>query len=353
MMPTLVVQKQALAVAEAEAIHAKIHQSGFDQGALFIPRVTPQLSATGAESLRYLVTMFDPRLVLISLGAGSTYILATAKDVDSRPVDLRPTTDDRPFFYNFDRGLPSPFPVCLGLIIASVVGLGILLALPRRRGAVGNGFITNLRASGTLKAHLSLFFGLGIAYMVVEIAIFQKLAIYISQPQMNLTILLFSLLLGGGIGSLLSTFLRRSPLWAAAVIAGAAAAFVPTLALVFPRVFALGLDPRLTAFALIFPLGILMGFPFPLAIRSLAEVGYESHTALMWGVNGATSVLGSALAMIVGISWGFSRALFLGAVTSNRGFVRGSWQDKDARGGSGTSYVTPPSRRSTPHLHTR
>jgi hypothetical protein len=37
------------------------------------------------------------------------------------------------------------------------------------------------------------------------------------------------------------------------------------------------------------------------------------HTAKMWGLNGLASVFGSALAMIVGISWGFSRALILGA----------------------------------------
>lgn len=33
----------------------------------------------------------------------------------------------------------------------------------------------------------------------------------------------------------------------------------------------------------------------------------------MWGVNGAASVFGSALAMIVGITWGFWSALFVGA----------------------------------------
>ena len=64
---------------------------------------------------------------------------------------------------------------------------------------------------------------------------------------------------------------------------------------------------------LVLPLGILMGCPFPLALRSLGKDGLEDHTALLWGVNGVASVLGSALAMIIGLSWGFSGALFLGA----------------------------------------
>lgn len=85
------------------------------------------------------------------------------------------------------------------------------------------------------------------------------------------------------------------------------------LAFVFPSAFALGLEPRLAAVLLVLPLGILMGCPFPLALRSLGENGLEEHTALLWGVNGVASVLGSALAMIIGLSWGASDALFVGA----------------------------------------
>ena len=56
-----------------------------------------------------------------------------------------------------------------------------------------------------------------------------------------------------------------------------------------------------------------MGCLFPLAVHGLSADGLEGHTALLWGVNGVASVLGSALAMIIGISWGFSGALYLGA----------------------------------------
>ena len=52
---------------------------------------------------------------------------------------------------------------------------------------------------------------------------------------------------------------------------------------------------------------------FAVALHGLSKDGLQSHTALLWGVNGAASVLGSALAMIIGLSWGFSGALFLGA----------------------------------------
>ncbi|HLA81610.1 MAG TPA: hypothetical protein VJP78_08355 [Thermoleophilia bacterium] len=308
-MPTLVVQKQPLSVGDANAIHEQLHAQGLDKNALFIPSTRQQLAVTGLGNFGSVASMLDPRLFEVSQGTPSARVFAR-----ETTIDLRPTTDDRPFFYKNSPGLPSPFPIFAVLLIVFVAGLGALLAMPRKRGGAPRTFVGALRASGRLKTYLALFFALGLAYMLIEIAFFQKLALYISQPQMALSILLFSLLLGGGIGSLLTTFLKRRRLHGAAVIAVGVAIVVPLLTSLFSGAFGLGLDPRLAAALLILPLGILMGCPFPLAMASFGKDGFEAHTAVMWGVNGGVSVLGSALAMIIGISWGFSRALLVGAV---------------------------------------
>lgn len=306
MLPTLVVQKAAVSVAEAEAVHAKVHEEGFDRGILFIPHVRQEIAQFAGSSR--VVAMLDPRLVAIAEGKGAAVVL------DATNFDLRPTTDDRPFFYDFAPGLPTPFPVFFGLIVAAAVVFGVLLLLPAKpRLGERSGFGSELLGSPTLKVYLGLFFALGMAYMVVEIAVFQKLGLYISQPQMNLTVLLFSLLLGSGVGSLLSGLVGRRLRWTAAGATGSLAALIAVFPVVLPRAFALGADPRLTAFVLVFPLGLLGGFPFPAAMRCLTEDGYAKYTALMWGVNGVTSVLGSTLAMIIGLTWGFSRALLVGA----------------------------------------
>jgi len=60
-------------------------------------------------------------------------------------------------------------------------------------------------------------------------------------------------------------------------------------------------------------LGFVMGFPFPLSIRLLKELEMERYIPWMWGVNGVSSVLGSALTVMVAIQFGFSVALLLGA----------------------------------------
>jgi Spermidine synthase len=301
MMPALVIQKQPLTAAAADAIHAKLHEIGFDQGALYIPGIAQQT----AGPLR----MLDQTLLDIANGVPSGTALANVAD-----LDLRPPTDDRPFYYKFERGLPRPFGAFAILMALAALVMVVLLALrPRRTSGSPDTFVGDLRDSPALKAYLALFFALGVGYMLVEIAFFQRLSLYISQPQLALTLLLFSLLLGGGIGSLLTSLLGRTRLRGAATLSLCVTLLIAGLAFFFARVFALGMDPRLSAVIVVLPLGILMGCPFPLALRSLRTHGLERHTAVMWGVNGVASVLGSALAMIIGITWGFTGAALVGA----------------------------------------
>jgi hypothetical protein len=63
--------------------------------------------------------------------------------------------------------------------------------------------------------------------------------------------------------------------------------------------------------ALVFPLGWFMGQPFPLGLRVI-ERERLGVIPWAWGVNGAASVLGSALALAVAISVGYRLTLFVG-----------------------------------------
>ena len=300
MMPTLVVQKQPVTAAAANVIHRRLHQLGFDKNATFVPLIPQETSGQ--------LQMFDQALVDIS--AGSLSMATVAQETN---FDLRPATDDRPFFYKYERGLPSPFGVFAVVLALAALVVGVLVALPRKAGSASRNFVGELRQTPRLKGYLALFFALGIGYMLIEIAFFQKLSPFIAQPQTALTVLLFSLLLGSGIGSLLTSLLTRFKRRIAAPLSICVAGLVAILVFVFPRAFEIGIDPRLAAVLVVLPLGILMGCPFPLALHGLSTDGLQNHTALLWGVNGAASVLGSALAMIIGLSWGFSGALFLGA----------------------------------------
>jgi hypothetical protein len=72
----------------------------------------------------------------------------------------------------------------------------------------------------------------------------------------------------------------------------------------------------LAAAALIFPLGYFMGMPFPKGALRVGEL-------IDWGfsVNGAASVLGSVLVLMVSFAWGFSLALIFAAAVYSIAFA--------------------------------
>jgi hypothetical protein len=138
--------------------------------------------------------------------------------------------------------------------------------------------------------------------------------LFIGQPVWALTVLLFSLLLGTGLGSLTSALMKKNLGKMVAMASGISFIIAFLYALSIADLFGLGFDPKITATLLLLPLGFFMGFPFPLSIRLMKEYGLGDSVYLMWGLNGVASVLGSTLTMIIGILLGFSYAIYLGAV---------------------------------------
>ena len=68
----------------------------------------------------------------------------------------------------------------------------------------------------------------------------------------------------------------------------------------------------LLAVVLMAPLAMTMGMPMPIGIR-LLERNSPELIPWAWGVNGATSVMGSVAALVIAILSGFNQALLVGA----------------------------------------
>jgi hypothetical protein len=91
------------------------------------------------------------------------------------------------------------------------------------------------------------------------------------------------------------------------------------MARVFDLTLGFGLPWRvIISAALVAPLGLVLGMPFPLG---LVAVGARAPTLVpwAWGVNGFFTVIGSVIAMLLGMMFGFSKICFL-AVRA------GAWQ---------------------------
>ncbi len=217
---------------------------------------------------------------------------------------LPPTTDDRPFFYLYSSGPP---PVSLVLLAVSVVLAAATWWRCRRTVPVG---IVGLRLS------LAYFACLGVAFILVEVALIQKLTLFLGHPTVAVTTVLFALLVFGSAGSWLSgRFVRlpHIPPVSAALAGVLVLAYTQLISSVTAPFFALPMLQRiLVAAGLIAPLGMLMGVPFPSGLGKLAALSPTPLTGLAWAANGFASVFGSASAIVIATSYGFTASLAAG-----------------------------------------
>ena len=182
--------------------------------------------------------------------------------------------------------------VLLGISSILIV-LFILVPLAKTRGAI----------LGTRWARPLTYFGcLGGAFMLIEVALLQRFVLLLGHPVYSLTVTLFSLLIGTGLGSMVSRRIRDRSLRsgaAAACVGVAVVAVVWGTALPAIVQFAVGwpLLARIAlAAGLMVPAGMVMGIPLPAGVRLLAST-QPQLVAWAWGMNGALSVLGATLAV--------------------------------------------------------
>jgi len=223
--------------------------------------------------------------------------------VDSFNMRAEPVTDNSPYFFNFDRGVPS---VLMQILAFSLIGSFLLL-------------IPLAKKKRSLKP--SIYFGLlGMGFMMVQIPFIQMFILYLGHPALAFSYVLAAMLIGCGIGGFLSQRklfkkivgrIYVAPILAATVI------FVLLFSLSFIFQMTSGFDTTLkvivAAVAVVIP-GIFMGMPFPRGMALLGASERNDIIPVMWGVNGTLSVVGSLLSIILSMSFGFDIALLAGVV---------------------------------------
>jgi hypothetical protein len=249
---------------------------------------------------------------------------------NSYPFDVRPISDNRPFFFytvqtrdlldfvlhgsrkTEDFKINSALPVLFALVAISIIATLIILALPplvlRHRLP---------RGEGSYRA-LFFFLFIGAGYIVIQVALIQKFVLFLGHPTYALTVIIFSMLLSSGCGSFASKKLVRYDM----------RRLVPVLALIVLGniLLALVVSPIsesgvalpfavkvLITVALISPLGFAMGMPFPTGLTLLERV-MPASVRWAWAINAASSVMGSAAAMFLAIYLGLKLTLIIGSL---------------------------------------
>lgn len=199
--------------------------------------------------------------------------------------DIRPATDDRPFFLDFFRWQALPalwaaarqgnaglldwgWPVQLATLGVAALSALVLILLPVR-------LLAGRTAGRLRRATAAYFLLIATGFMFIEIATIQRLVLLLGQPVYAFATALAAFLVFAGLGAL------------------------PRFALVA---------------VLVAPLAFAMGLPFPLVVARL-RVAAPQLVPWAWAVNGCASVIAAILASVLAMSFG-ARSLIVLAVSA-------------------------------------
>jgi hypothetical protein len=245
------------------------------------------------------------------------------------PLNISPPTDDQPFFFHMlrPRELVNPTMLEQGIVSFNMhavqvleVLLAVVIVLTVLCIVAPLVFTTRRRVLEGSAPLLLYFLGIGFGFMLVEIAVMQRLNLFLGHPIYGMTVVLFCLLVASGGGSYLSGVVVREGSSPARPVASLVALVVVVLAMgriapwVFSHFEAATTPVRiLVAIATLIPLGASMGMAFPLGMR-LASRRTADLTPWLWGINGAASVCASVLAVFISLTAGISAAYGVGVI---------------------------------------
>ncbi len=256
----------------------------------------------------------------------------------AQPFDVRPVTDDAPFFWHFVR-----FRTALGtsadLAVADLEeGMGerlllILFVVVTMLGAVF--LLAPLLARRQLwrsiphKRNAAIYFAaLGLGFMFLEVCLIQRLTLLLGYPTYSLTVTLFALLVFTGVGSLGSERAMAHRNRTLLVLSTLLVVLVVSLQLGLPALVRLCIGWPLplrvaVAVAVVAPLGLCLGPFMPLGLRTVAALTphREEYVAWAWAVNGFLSVASTTLAAIVAMTYGFTVVMGLAVLVYGVGVV--------------------------------
>lgn len=146
----------------------------------------------------------------------------------------------------------------------------------------------------------------------------QKFTLFLGHPLYSISTIIFSLLFSSGLGSFFSKKIlgesvkKRMP-WVFLSCSLLIVLSLFTLAPLFEGLIHLKLVVKIMiTFLTTFPLGFLMGFPFPTGIR-LLESAEKRFIPWAWATNAFSSVVNSVLALMIALWGGYNLVLIFAA----------------------------------------
>src|SRR3712207_5596311 len=128
---------------------------------------------------------------------------------DMFETKVYPVTDDNPYFLSFEKPLTQAVEV---LLYASIGIVAIFLLVPfvwmRQRG--GEKEVDTKKSESGIAPVIPYFAALGMGFILIELALLQKLILLMGNPTMTFALFLFTLLISSGVGSLLNSRIAKN-----------------------------------------------------------------------------------------------------------------------------------------------
>ena len=198
------------------------------------------------------------------------------------------------------------------LLAQAIVIAGVLILLPLFRFSR-----EGLEAPDRWR-FLVYFAGLGLGFIMIEIALLQRFTLFLGQPVYTFAVVLAALLIFTGAGSALSNKFGAAARKNLRVVIPLILLALGLTAFLTPIIFSFTLGWSLfwrvlISIILLAPLGILLGMPFPTGLRIVAGEASDL-VPWAWGVNGFFTVIGTVSALILGMAFGFKVVLIIAAL---------------------------------------
>jgi len=314
---TVVVSRAPLGAAAVRAVRSFARSRGFDLVHL------PGMADAEANRYNVLERPWFREAATALTGPHPERYLARYK------FDVRPATDDRPYFADFFRWRSLPellalrqqggaaqlelgYLVLAATLVQALLAGAVLVLLPLAALARGGA------ATAGPGAVLGYFLAIGLAFLMLEIALIEHFTRYLGHPVYAVAVVLTAFLGFAGLGSALAGAAAggasapgRRPRSAAAGAGLACAGVVlagALLAVVLPALFAATAHwpapgRAVAGVAVLAPLACLMGMPFPLGLRATSEAA-PALVPWAWGINGCASVVSAVLAALLAVELG-------------------------------------------------
>ena len=310
---TIIAKKTPITPAEASRVRNFCHQMLFDP--VLLPDISKNERAQynmlqDNDFFQYVDTLF------------SSQRQALYQNYD---FNIKPPTDDQPYFSQFIRSKSLPhlsqlfgnnavaffeigyLMVIITLVQVTLISLLLIVGPLFRLGWQG----------GQRRGVLLYFGGIGVGFMFVEIVFIQRFILYLGNPIYAVAALMCALLVFSGLGSYYTGRLEADKIGFSRVfliIMGLLLIYSFFLTPVLQQTIGLSdFWKFLIMTVVIAPLAFVMGLPFPLGLRRLSVLNPQL-VPWSWAINGCASVISTALATVIAVELGFTWLTVLAAL---------------------------------------